>query len=154
MSLQISEKVRELGRQAQEEVKDPFARIDAIAEENAARVLDAFQTHRVADAYFAGTTGYGYDDLGRDKLDEIYAQIFGTEAALVRIQFVNGTHAIAAAVREALQAREEGREKTILFNLSGNGVIDLYAYEQYLSGALKDYTPTDAEIRRSLDRIA
>ena len=64
------------------------------------------------------------------------------------------THAIATAVREALQAREEGREKTILFNLSGNGVIDLYAYEQYLSGALKDYTPTDAEIRRSLDRIA
>ena len=64
------------------------------------------------------------------------------------------THAIAAAVREALQARDEGREKTILFNLSGNGVIDLYAYEQYLSGALKDYTPTDAEIRRSLDRIA
>ena len=56
MSLQISEKVKELGRQAQEELKDQFARIDAIAEENAARVLDAFQTHRVADAYFAGTT--------------------------------------------------------------------------------------------------
>ena len=104
MSLQISEKVRELGRQAQEELKDQFARIDAIAEENAARVLDAFQTHRVADAYFAGTTGYGYDDLGRDKLDEIYAQIFGTEAALVRIQFVNGTHAIAAALYGCLKA--------------------------------------------------
>ena len=74
MSLQISEKVRVLGRQAQEELKDQFARINAIAEENAARVLDAFQTHRVADAYFAGTTGYGYDDLGRDKLDEIYAR--------------------------------------------------------------------------------
>ena len=104
MSLQISEKVRELGRQAQEELKDQFARIDAIAEENAARVLDAFQTHRVADAYFASTTGYGYDDLGRDKLDEIYAQIFGTEAALVRIQFVNGTHAIAAALYGCLKA--------------------------------------------------
>ena len=104
MSLQISEKVRELGRQAQEELKDQFARIDAIAEENAARVLDAFQTHRVADAYFAGTTGYGYDDLGRDKLDEIYARIFGTEAALVRIQFVNGTHAIAAALYGCLKA--------------------------------------------------
>ena len=104
MSLQISEKVRELGRQAQDELKDQFARIDAIAEENAARVLDAFQTHRVADAYFAGTTGYGYDDLGRDKLDEIYAQIFGTEAALVRIQFVNGTHAIAAALYGCLKA--------------------------------------------------
>ena len=73
MSLQISEKVRALGRQAQEELKDQFARIDAVAEENAARVLEAFQTHRVAEGYFAGTTGYGYDDLGRDKLDEIYA---------------------------------------------------------------------------------
>ena len=103
MSLQISEKVKELGRQAQEELKDQFARIDAITEENAARVLDACQTHRVADAYFAGTTGYGYDDLGRDKLDEIYAQIFGTEAALVRIQFVNGTHAIAAALYGCLK---------------------------------------------------
>ena len=67
-------------------------------------MLDAFQTHRVADAYFAGTTGYGYDDLGRDKLDEIYAQIFSTEAALVRIQFVNGTHAIAAALYGCLKA--------------------------------------------------
>ncbi len=66
------------------------------------------------------------------------------------------THAIAAAIREALRAREEGTEKTILFNLSGNGVIDLYAYEQYLSGALKDYTPADGEIARTvalLDKI-
>ena len=58
----------------------------------------------MAEAYFSGTTGYGYDDLGRDKLDEIYAQIFGTEAALVRIQFVNGTHAIACALFGALKA--------------------------------------------------
>ena len=66
------------------------------------------------------------------------------------------THAIAAACREALRAKEEGTPKTILFNLSGNGVIDLYAYEQYLAGALKDYTPSDEEIRRTvgvLDRI-
>ncbi len=66
------------------------------------------------------------------------------------------THAIAAAIREALRAREEGTEKTILFNLSGNGVIDLYAYEQHLSGALKDYTPADGDIARTvalLDKI-
>lgn len=66
------------------------------------------------------------------------------------------THAIAAACREALRAKEEGTPKTILFNLSGNGVIDLYAYEQYLAGVLKDYNPTDAEIRQTvgmLDRI-
>ena len=98
MPLQISEKVRALGDQAQQELFEEFARIDAIAQHNTQRVLEAFQDHRVADGYFAGTTGYGYDDLGRDKLDEIYAQLFGTEAALVRIQFVNGTHAIACAL--------------------------------------------------------
>ena len=102
--LHISDRVRDLGRQAQRELVGQFEHIDAVAEENAARVLAAFQTHRVAEGYFAGTTGYGYDDLGRDKLDEIYAQIFGTEAALVRIQFVNGTHAIAAALYGCLKA--------------------------------------------------
>ena len=66
--------------------------------------MAAFQKHRVAEAYFAGTTGYGYDDLGRDKLDEIYAGLFGTEDALVRLQFVNGTHAIACALFGALKA--------------------------------------------------
>ena len=63
------------------------------------------------------------------------------------------THAIAVAVREALKAREEGAAKTILFNLSGNGVIDLYAYEQYLGGNLRDYIPGDEEIRRSLESL-
>lgn len=104
MPLQISDKVRALGDQAQAALTEEFARIDAVAQFNTQRVLEAFQDHRVADGYFAGTTGYGYDDLGRDKLDEIYAQIFGTEAALVRIQFVNGTHAIACALFGALKA--------------------------------------------------
>ncbi|MBP3356227.1 MAG: TrpB-like pyridoxal phosphate-dependent enzyme, partial [Rikenellaceae bacterium] len=63
------------------------------------------------------------------------------------------THAIAAVVREALQARESGTPRTILFNLSGNGVIDLYAYERFLSGALRDYAPDDAQIRRSLEML-
>lgn len=104
MPLQISEKVKALGAQAQNELTEEFARIDAIAQDNTQRVLEAFQDHRVAECYFAGTTGYGYDDQGRDKLDEIYAQLFGTEAALVRIQFVNGTHAIACALFGALKA--------------------------------------------------
>ena len=104
MPLQLSDKVRALGDQAQRALVDEFSRIDTIAQENTQRVLAAFQDHRVADSYFAGTTGYGYDDLGRDKLDEIYADLFGTEAALVRIQFVNGTHAIASALFGALKA--------------------------------------------------
>ena len=66
-------------------------------------MLAAFQKHRVAEAHFAGTTGYGYDDLGRDTLDQIYADIFGTEDALVRVQFVNGTHAISCALFGALK---------------------------------------------------
>ena len=104
MPLQLEEKVKELGSRAQAQLTEQFARIDAIAQENTARVLSAFQEHRVAESYFSGTTGYGYDDLGRDKLDEIYAQLFGTEAALVRLQFVNGTHAITAALFGALKA--------------------------------------------------
>ena len=78
ISLQISDRVKELAAQAQRDVEPYFSRIDAIAEENTRKVLGAFQKHRVADGYFAGTTGYGYDDLGRDQLDAIYADIFGT----------------------------------------------------------------------------
>ena len=103
MTLQLDERVRALGDQAEKGLSAQFERIDAIARENTARVLSAFQKHRVAEAYFAGTTGYGYDDLGRDKLDEIYAELFGTESALVRLQFVNGTHAITSALFGALK---------------------------------------------------
>ena len=104
MPLQISDRVLSLGREAQEGLREQFERIDAIAEENTQKVLAAFQKHRVAESYFAGTTGYGYDDLGRDKLDDIYADLFGTEDALVRLQFVNGTHAITCALFGALKA--------------------------------------------------
>lgn len=103
MSFRISEKVRQLGAQAQVDLQEQFERIDSIAELNTQKVLAAFQKHRVAESYFAGTTGYGYDDIGRDKLEEIYADIFGTEDALVRINFVNGTHTIACALFGALK---------------------------------------------------
>lgn len=79
-----------------------FRSIDKTAFRNTARVLEAFREHRVSEACFAGTTGYGYDDLGRETLEKIYAQVFGAEAALVRTNFVNGTHAIACALYGAL----------------------------------------------------
>ena len=94
----LSERVRQLGTQVQADLREQFERIDTIAEINTQKVLAAFQKHRVAESYFAGTTGYGYDDIGRDKLEEIYAEIFGTEDALVRIGFVNGTHTISCAL--------------------------------------------------------
>lgn len=99
----ISEKVRRLGAQAQADLREQFERIDAIAETNTQKVLSAFQKHRVAESYFYGTTGYGYDDIGRDKLEEIYADIFSTEDALVRIGFANGTHTIACVLFGALK---------------------------------------------------
>ena len=98
----ISERVKLLGARAQADLLEQFSRIDAIAETNTQKVLAAFQKHRVAESYFAGTTGYGYDDIGRDKLEEIYADIFAAEDALVRINFVNGTHTIACALYGAL----------------------------------------------------
>ncbi len=104
MSLQINDTIRTLAKQTEQGLCEQFARIDTIAAANTEKVLAAFQKHKVAENYFSGTSGYGYDDLGRDKLDEIYADIFGTEAALVRIQFVNGTHAITCALFGALKA--------------------------------------------------
>ena len=102
MSLNFSERVLNLANEAQKSVAEQFARIDSIAEVNTRKVLAAFQKRRVAEGYFSGTTGYGYDDQGREELEKIYAEIFHTESALVRIQFVNGTHAIACALFGAL----------------------------------------------------
>ncbi len=95
---EIKPEVREMAKQAQARCQMRFAEIDAVAEENTRRVLEAFQDQRVSDSCFSGTTGYGYDDLGRETLDRIYAQVFGAEAGLVRIGFVNGTHALTAAM--------------------------------------------------------
>lgn len=98
---------REFGRlaaEAEERIRPRFEAIDRIAGENTRRVLEAFRAHRVSEACFAGSTGYGYDDLGRDTLDRIWADVFGTESALVRTGFVNGTHAITCAIFAPLRA--------------------------------------------------
>jgi cystathionine beta-lyase family protein involved in aluminum resistance len=105
-TLQFSEQVTALAAQAQQDAAAQFAHIDAVAEYNSRKVLAAFQKFQVQEGYFAGTTGYGYDDTGRDTLEKIYAEIFGAEDALVRLQFVNGTHAIASALYGALKPGE------------------------------------------------
>jgi cystathionine beta-lyase family protein involved in aluminum resistance len=103
MPFQISDRVRALGDQAQAALAEQFRRIDAIAEQNTQKVLAAFQKNKVSEAHFQGTTGYGYDDLGREALGQVYADIFGTEDAMVRLTFVNGTHAIASALYGVLR---------------------------------------------------
>ena len=101
--LGISEEILELATRAEEDVVGQFADIDKIAEENTAKVLSAFKKYRVSAPMFAGTTGYGYDDLGRDTLDKIYADVFAAESGLVRMGFVNGTHAITASLFSAVR---------------------------------------------------
>lgn len=94
----IRPEVFELAAQAEAELSEQFKRIDRIAMSNTRKVMAAFQDNKVSDSCFAGTSGYGYDDIGREVLDNVYAQVFKTEAALVRIGFVNGTHALSAAL--------------------------------------------------------
>ena len=94
----ISPRTRALAAEAQAGLSEVFAGIDEVSEKCTEAVMSAFQEFRVSEACFAGTTGYGYDDLGRETLEKIYARVFGGESALVRLGFVNGTHAIATGL--------------------------------------------------------
>ena len=103
----ISPAVYAYGEQAIEKLSDRFAQIDKIAEYNQAKVIAAMQKNRVSAACFAGTTGYGYDDLGRDTLEKVYADVFHTEAALVRPHITCGTHALTVALSANLLPGDE-----------------------------------------------
>ncbi len=92
--MQYSEKILALAAQAEKDLAPHFERIDRIAFDNMQRVMDAFRDFRVSDSMFGTTSGYGYDDRGRDTLDAIWAQVMGAEAAFVRQQIVSGTHAL------------------------------------------------------------
>ena len=91
----FSEKINQLAARAEEALASHFARIDRISFENTQKVMDAFREHRVSDGMFQSTSGYGYDDRGRDTLDLIWADVMGAEAAIVRHSIVSGTHALS-----------------------------------------------------------
>ena len=103
----ISPGVYAYGEKALERLKDRFAAIDQVAEHNQAKVIAAMQKNRVSAACFAATTGYGYDDVGRDNLERVYADVFHTEAALVRPQITCGTHALTVALSANLLPGDE-----------------------------------------------
>ena len=106
-SLGISEPVYRMGEAALERLRSRFEEIDQVAEYNQAKVLAAFQKNRVDAACFAATTGYGYNDVGREKLERVYADVFHTEAALVRPQITCGTHALTVALSANLLPGDE-----------------------------------------------
>jgi cystathionine beta-lyase family protein involved in aluminum resistance len=94
-------------REAEQALSLIFSGIDAQVKENLKRVLAALRHHRVGTHHFSGVTGYGHDDLGRQVLDQVFAEIMGSEAAAVRVQFVSGTHAIACALYGVLRPGDE-----------------------------------------------
>ncbi len=103
----VSPAVYHYGEQALEKLTERFTQIDKIAELNQAKVLSAMQKNRVSAACFAATTGYGYDDVGRDNLERVYADVFHTESALVRPQITCGTHALTVALSANLLPGDE-----------------------------------------------
>ena len=94
----FKEETFDLYERALKDVEEEFKRYDEIREFNQMKVLKAFQEERISDSHFTNSSGYGYDDIGRDSLDKVYARIFNAEAAIVRPHFVNGTHAIGSAL--------------------------------------------------------
>src|SRR5690554_4880402 len=94
-NMNINPKAAEFVNVAQDEVKYLFSSIEERAEYHQARILDIFNQHRISQRHFIGTNGYGYGDDGRDALDEVYRDVFEGEDALVRPQWVSGTHVIS-----------------------------------------------------------
>jgi len=105
--LGIEEKIFQYGQQFEEKLKERFTCIDETAEYNQLKVIKALQTHKVSAECFMGSSGYGYNDLGRDTLEEVYASCFKGEAALVRPQITCGTHALALALMSNLRPGDE-----------------------------------------------
>ncbi|MGG3798536.1 aminotransferase class I/II-fold pyridoxal phosphate-dependent enzyme [Metabacillus fastidiosus] len=129
-------KIAPLVQQVEEQIKEIHAAIDRRIEANQFRVLKSFQSHRVSDSHFIPTTGYGYDDMGRDTLEEIYAEVLGGEAGLVRPQIISGTHAISTSLFGVLRPGDE------LIYITGkpyDTLEEIVGIRGNASGSLKDF---------------
>ncbi|MBO4926796.1 MAG: methionine gamma-lyase family protein [Clostridiales bacterium] len=135
----ISDAVVEMASEAMTTVSSVFRKIDETREINQLRVLDAFRNARFAEAHLGATTGYGYDDIGREKIEEMYAELFGAEAAYVRIQVACGTQILVACLFGILKPGEEmlavtGRPYDTLASALG-----VEKKEDTFTGSLLDY---------------
>lgn len=107
LKMGLSEKVLKMAEEAESGLKERFKKIDSIAEYNQLKILHAMQKNRVSEAHLGTSTGYGYNDIGRDTLEQVYADVFHTEAALVRPQITCGTHALTVALAGNLRPGDE-----------------------------------------------
>ena len=153
---EIEDRILRIADKAEENCAETFAEIDKTARINGEKVLKAFIDNRVSAACMTGTTGYGYNDLGRDTLDAVYADVFGAEDALVRHTFVSGTHALTCALFGVLRAGDklvsltgtpyDTLEEVIGIRGSGNGSLKDFGVEFDKVDLLPDGKPNVAEI--------
>lgn len=139
----FSKKYLDLKVEVLNDVKNYFKHVDEIAEINTLKVLDAMREHKVSDAHFKPSTGYAYGDISREKLDELYAAIFKAERALVRTQFVSGTHALATVLFGILRPGDE------LVSLTGepyDTMQTVIGHAHEAKGSLKEFGVTYKEL--------
>jgi cystathionine beta-lyase family protein involved in aluminum resistance len=130
------EVLKPLVKKVEDSVKPIYKTIDERAESNQFKVLRAFQKHKVSDSHFIPSTGYGYDDIGRDTLESIYADVFGADAGLVRPQIISGTHAISIALFGVLRP---GDELVYLTGKPYDTLEEIVGIRGTGTGSLKDF---------------
>lgn len=153
---EFDERILKLAEKAEAECSEEFALAEKIARKNSEKVLYAFINNKVSSACLVGTTGYGYDDVGRDTLDKVYAEVMGAEDALVRHSFVSGTHALTVALFGVLRTGDKlvsltGKpydtlEEVIGIRGNGNGSLKDFGVEYDQVDFLPDGKPNLADI--------
>ncbi|GIO31123.1 MULTISPECIES: methionine gamma-lyase family protein [Paenibacillus] len=134
--VQFAEQLEQWKEAAEERITEQFRKLDRVIDHNQWKVIEAFQRHQVSDFHFAGSTGYAYNDRGREVLDLVYADVFGAEAALVRPHFASGTHTISTALFGVLRPGDE------LFYITGRPYDTLHKVigkEGDGTGSLRDF---------------
>ncbi|MBR7552969.1 aminotransferase class I/II-fold pyridoxal phosphate-dependent enzyme [Allobacillus sp. GCM10007491] len=132
----MNDQMKQMIQQTEQSLTKQFSQIQEIVTANQEKVLDAFQQVQVSESHFTPSTGYGYDDIGREKLEELYATVFRTEDALVRPQIVSGTHAITTCLFGVLRPGDE------LIYLTGrpyDTLEDVIGIHENVDGSLRDY---------------
>ncbi len=153
---EFEERILKLAEKAEADCSEAFALAEKISRKNSEKVLHAFINNKVSSACLVGTTGYGYDDVGRDTLDKVYAEVFGAEDALVRHSFVSGTHALTVALFGVLRTGDKlvsltGKpydtlEEVIGIRGSGNGSLKDFGVSYDQVDFLPDGKPDLADI--------
>ena len=156
----IDEKIKSLAEKSEEKCKEAFKRIDEVSAYNENKVLKAFADNRISASHLIGTTGYGYDDMGRDTLDKVFAQSFGAEDALVRHSFVSGTHALTVALFGVLRTGDtlvavtgapyDTLEEVIGIRGEGNGSLKDYGINYRQVDLLPDGYPDIETIKKEV----